>query len=696
MMGMQLFALVLIIASATSIITTFFVTENLPAPPTLAPTSIPTLQPTLVPSHSPTVLLFGKAYVLSTTVDPDIAGWATTLSPDGTKTCEMNLVTTPKRTRIRSYNHGWNVTFEVNQTGLVDGVCTFSGDSNQMVTSMRHGPTSIYIRRCTLHSIWSCTNTQDFNLGVSVTDGSSWFRPRCGLTCDAMFLPVLNNIFLFYWNGTGYAMNSTSTIQSVDADVEDSLIVYPSGTRLVTVAMNYGNSTGVVYDMQQLADKTWNRSVIYRVDGVTGLRVGGTPGNIFIAPAEAEGTFKHYVWSNYTWNLAGTYTTPATCQIFEPPSISLSPYMVMVMCELQPYAYIYHQVNATGLELFQTMVVPSSFIGNDHNGISSNGRRVMLSVYNTDEDDYDQLIYDLIDSSAPSKTPTTSTPSRTPTKSPSRAPTSSKPSRTPSTAPSKAPTSSKPSSTPSTTPTTSKPSTTPTKSPSRAPTTSKPSRSPSKAPSRSPSTPPPICFHSSSMVQLESGVEVRLDELNYQDKVLAMAPNPRTGVLDLPIYSSVVGFTGVFPNRTGVAVNIDYGEREPLFVSPVHLLYAKLHSEDEAPDFYQAYELTMDSLLYVHFEPKKILRITQNQQTGWYTPLTEHGTIVVNGVLASCHTGSIPHRVVRTFYQPLHWYLGMFPRKGIPTESDHEDWFSIGIRRSTVGQAMMGVLAYSF
>jgi hypothetical protein len=84
-------------------------------------------------------------------------------------------------------------------------------------------------------------------------------------------------------------------------------------------------------------------------------------------------------------------------------------------------------------------------------------------------------------------------------------------------------------------------------------------------------------------------------------------------------------------------------------------------------------------------------------ETGWYTPLTEEGTVVVNGVVASCHTGP-SHYAARLFYQPIHLYLTYFPRAAgqVPSALQNEQWYSILFKREMwLGRFLFDIVAKS-
>jgi hypothetical protein len=182
-----------------------------------------------------------------------------------------------------------------------------------------------------------------------------------------------------------------------------------------------------------------------------------------------------------------------------------------------------------------------------------------------------------------------------------------------------------------------------------------------------------ICFHVSSKVMLEDGTSVTMDKLKYGDKVLSMDNN--MGL----VYSPIVDFTGVFPNRSGTFVRI-YSNRcsDPLTLSGIHMVATS------AGKFIQARDLKVGMVLMSKNGSSEIINIETGVEVGWYTPLTKTGTIVVDDIVSSCHTKG-PHSMVRFMYKPLYLYLYLFPHKvgTFPVETNH--WYSIGFRRGPIG-----------
>jgi hypothetical protein len=201
-------------------------------------------------------------------------------------------------------------------------------------------------------------------------------------------------------------------------------------------------------------------------------------------------------------------------------------------------------------------------------------------------------------------------------------------------------------------------------------------------------TPGSICFHASTTVTLENGTKVPMSQLRYHDRVLAVDRHMNF------IYSPVVDFTGVFPNRSGPCVKIFYksprseDKTDSLIVSGLHMLYCSDEKSNKGSFICAQNIVPGMKLLGVDNKFTDVTKVQISYDVGWYTPLTQHGTIVVNDVVGSCHTNG-PQSMVRFMYGPLYWYLYFFPKKAneLP-KPDVNHWFSIRYRRGPVGKTV--------
>jgi len=195
-----------------------------------------------------------------------------------------------------------------------------------------------------------------------------------------------------------------------------------------------------------------------------------------------------------------------------------------------------------------------------------------------------------------------------------------------------------------------------------------------------------ICFHSSSKVILRNGLQLRLDQLNHNDEVLVMDP-----VTNEMTYSKVITFTGYFPDRVGTCVTIYFGQRNPLILSNIHLVYSGYIPDLDTFEYVKAEDIEVgDYLLNSQGRFEKVERVIHTQNTGWISPLTETGTIVVNDVVASCHTTD--HEFSSWFYGPLKTFYRYFPNDKNSSKGDH--FYAVTIKRGLIGKLIQ--LVYNF
>jgi hypothetical protein len=199
------------------------------------------------------------------------------------------------------------------------------------------------------------------------------------------------------------------------------------------------------------------------------------------------------------------------------------------------------------------------------------------------------------------------------------------------------------------------------------------------------------CFTAYSTVELVSGARVRMDQLQVGDRVLSVDD------LGQLAHSPVVAFTGVFPNRSGSAVHIEFSHQGRISLSPSHLLFVS-DSAVGAPRDVQATHVQPGMYLWskgetLALEPALVTSVTFGEETGWFTPLTASGTLMVDGVLASCHTTG-PHRLVRALYAPWQWWLHYFPAPaGLPSKAEETfPFFTRVLRQGAVGKAAEALL----
>ncbi|CAL1298201.1 unnamed protein product [Larinioides sclopetarius] len=187
------------------------------------------------------------------------------------------------------------------------------------------------------------------------------------------------------------------------------------------------------------------------------------------------------------------------------------------------------------------------------------------------------------------------------------------------------------------------------------------------------------CFSAGSSVQTETGRK-RMSELRIGDKVLVATPQ---GDLE---YSEVILFLDRDPtdNRTYIAIETESGAR--VILTPGHLIFTEPDQRTaDATDLHATYAKNVQIGHYVYVVSRgkltleRVRNISAESEVGVYAPLTRHGTVVVNDVVASCyammyeqslaHLAFLPVRLLHNFKQTenstteehrgIHWYATM-------------------------------------
>uniref|UniRef100_A0A8C0V7A7 Indian hedgehog protein n=1 Tax=Cyanistes caeruleus TaxID=156563 RepID=A0A8C0V7A7_CYACU len=201
------------------------------------------------------------------------------------------------------------------------------------------------------------------------------------------------------------------------------------------------------------------------------------------------------------------------------------------------------------------------------------------------------------------------------------------------------------------------------------------------------------CFPGRALATLEDGAQTPLWALRPGQRVLAMDGAGR------PTYSDFLAFLDKEPRALTTFHVIETQEpRRRLVLTPTHLLFVAENASAPTAHFRPVFA---SLVLPGHFvlvvagggslQPAEVVRVRHRRDVGAYAPLTRHGTLVVDGVVASCFALVKEQQLAQLAFWPLrlyhsllgwpevqgdgvHWYSGLLYRLGrliLPPDSFH-------------------------
>ncbi|XP_072552891.1 desert hedgehog protein [Salminus brasiliensis] len=168
------------------------------------------------------------------------------------------------------------------------------------------------------------------------------------------------------------------------------------------------------------------------------------------------------------------------------------------------------------------------------------------------------------------------------------------------------------------------------------------------------------CFSASGLVTVAGGLQKPMSCLQPGDSVLALSESGEV------VFSRVLLFLHLDPSSRSPFLILSTEDGQELALTPNHLIFVsqdhKLH-QDEYHARFASRVRRGDRVLIsgrdgeVH--PSKIVSISLEKRTGVYAPLTEHGNLFVDGVLASSYASIEDHGLAHWAFRPVQFLDGL-------------------------------------
>ncbi|KAF7659145.1 hypothetical protein LDENG_00002540 [Lucifuga dentata] len=222
------------------------------------------------------------------------------------------------------------------------------------------------------------------------------------------------------------------------------------------------------------------------------------------------------------------------------------------------------------------------------------------------------------------------------------------------------------------------------------------------------------CFPGDAQVILEGGTTKEIRDLHPGDRVLASAATDGHGPL---LYSPVLSFLDWQPNVTKIFYVIGTAAGLNITLTAAHLIFikdsncAEGREETGEGSFLGPIEEVgtnwagvagLRTVFASEVQPGQCVLMTKGRVgsqaklsavthvevqrgSGLYAPLTQHGSIVVNGVLASCYAAVDKHHLAHWVLAPLRFFYSLMGPSEPQTEGLH--WYPRLLQR--LGQMLL-------
>nr|XP_033800641.1 indian hedgehog protein [Geotrypetes seraphini] len=184
------------------------------------------------------------------------------------------------------------------------------------------------------------------------------------------------------------------------------------------------------------------------------------------------------------------------------------------------------------------------------------------------------------------------------------------------------------------------------------------------------------CFPGGALVTLKSGEQRAVSTLQTGERILAMDKTGR------PIFSDFLTFLDKDSSslRHFLVIETQAPPRQ-LTLTASHLLFLAKNFSRSLTDFQPVFASSVQPGQYIlvagalDLQPAQITAVSAVLDTGAYAPLTRHGTVVVDGVVASCFAVVQDQELAQLVFWPLRFYHSLVHRPA-EVQQDGVHWYS--------------------
>ena len=197
------------------------------------------------------------------------------------------------------------------------------------------------------------------------------------------------------------------------------------------------------------------------------------------------------------------------------------------------------------------------------------------------------------------------------------------------------------------------------------------------------------CFALDSLVTLENGKQMSMEEVQVGDRVLAYDDRTKQ-IIVTDVLTMLHRETNQFSRplhpffflqnknkncRSALFKQLTTDSRQQLTLTPSHLLLTDVHGYLMAKDIRIGMNVFVLNSNNHSFALETITNIDTIVRLGFIAPLTNEGTLIVNNIATSCYATVHNHQLAHRVLLPMRWWYRLFGVSHVSKEINGIHWF---------------------